>query len=85
MKRNPTCRRKVVFFDDDDFVPSGPGSATWLSPHFHEFSEVWHAPEHGTPDLEIAQLSFQLAQTLPDLDFLHGLLRHQLQKKNRPP
>jgi hypothetical protein len=28
----------------------------------------------GEPDLQDPQLSFQLAQALPDLDFLHALL-----------
>ncbi len=68
---------EVDFFDDDDFVPTPPALRDLALSHFHDLSEVSDAPEHGTPDLEDPQLSFQLAQTLPDLDFLHGLLRHR--------
>ena len=33
--------------------------------------------DHSEPNLSDPQLSFQLAQAVPDLDFLNALLRHR--------
>lgn len=68
---------EVEFFDDDDFAPTPPELRDQALSQFHDLSEVAEMPEHNAPDLDDPQLSFQLAQTLPDLDFLHGLLRHR--------
>ena len=35
------------------------------------------AREHTNPNLDDPQLSFQLAQAVPDLDFLNALLRQR--------
>lgn len=68
---------EVEFFDDDDFAPTPPELRDQALSQFHDLSEVSDVPEQNTPDLDDPQLSFQLAQTLPDVDFLHGLLRHR--------
>lgn len=68
---------EVEFFDDDDIAPTPAGLRDEALSQFHDLSEVAEVPEHSAPDLEDPQLSFQLAQTLPDLDFLHGLLRNR--------
>lgn len=68
---------EVEFFDDDDFVPTPPDLRNQALSRFNDLAEVSDPPEHHTPDLDDPQLSFQLAQILPDLDFLHSLLRHR--------
>ena len=68
---------EVEFFDDDDFAPTPAELRDQALSQFHDLSEVAEVPEQNAPDLDDPQLSFQLAQTLPDLDFLHGLLRHR--------
>jgi|SRR5579863_461362 len=68
---------EVEFFDDDDFAPTPTELRDQAITRFNDLSELGDTPEHNTPDLSDPQLSFQLAQTLPDLDFLHGLLRHR--------
>ena len=45
--------------------------------NYQALSNLAVSPAHGEPDLEDPQLSFQLAQALPDLDFLNALLRHR--------
>ncbi|HEV2446884.1 MAG TPA: LON peptidase substrate-binding domain-containing protein [Candidatus Sulfopaludibacter sp.] len=68
---------EVEFFDDEDFAPTPTELRDQALVHFRDLSEVTDLPEHGTPDLTDPQLSFQLAQAIPDLDFLNGLLRHR--------
>jgi Lon protease-like protein len=68
---------EVEFFDDDDFAPTPPDVRNQALSSFEELSAVADSAERGEPDLKDPQLSFQLAQSLPDLDFLHGLLRHR--------
>jgi len=68
---------EVEFFDDEDFTPTPPELRSQALVYFRDLTEVADLPEHGTPDLNDPQLSFQLAQALPDLDFLNGLLRHR--------
>ena len=78
MRRMPTCRRKWSSSTTTISLPTPPELRDQALSHFHDLREVSPMPrEHGTPDLDDPQLSFQLAQALPDLDFLHGLLRHR--------
>ena len=67
---------EVEFYDDDDFAPPPADLREQALTSFQELSTV-AAPEHGEPDLKDPQLSFQLAQSIPDLDFLHALLRQR--------
>jgi Lon protease-like protein len=68
---------EVRFFEDDDFAPTPPDLRDQALTNYRSLSELRERPERGEPDLADPQLSFQLAQGLPDLDFLHGLLRQR--------
>ena len=68
---------EVTFFDDDDFEPAPTELREVALTKYKELSELAASREHEDPDLADPQLSFQLAQALPDLDFLNGLLRHR--------
>jgi Lon protease-like protein len=64
---------EVSFFDDEDDAASPELRAQALL-HFKELTAL-ASQAAGEPDLADRQLSFQLARTLPDLDFLSSLLR----------
>jgi Lon protease-like protein len=68
---------EVSFFDDDDFAPAPAELRDQALSNYQALSGLDVSSEHGEPDLEDRQLSFQLAQGLPDLDFLSALLRHR--------
>src|SRR5262249_22978464 len=66
---------EVSFFDDDDFAaPPAELRAQALS-NYEALSGITASSERTEPDLADHQLSFQLAQDLPDLDFRATLLR----------
>jgi Lon protease-like protein len=67
---------EVEFFDDEDADPTPPEVRHRALENFKELLEMGGAGEREA-NLEDPQLSFQLAQTLPDLDFLNALLRHR--------
>jgi Lon protease-like protein len=67
----------VTFFDDEEFAPV-PGELRQMAlDNYKELNSLANAREHSSPDLSDPQLSFQLAQAVPDLDFLNGLLRQR--------
>ncbi len=68
---------EVTFFDDDDFDPAPPELREQAISRYKEMSQLAVVRERGEPDLADPQLSFQLAQSLPDLDFLNSLLRQR--------
>jgi Lon protease-like protein len=68
---------EVNFFDDDDFEPAPPALREQALGHYDALKQLSAAEEHGEPNLSDPQLSFQLAQSLPDLDFLNSLLRQR--------
>jgi Lon protease-like protein len=70
-------RANVSFFDDDDFEPTPPDVRDEALAQFRKLREIESTQGQGEADLEDPQLSFQLAQNLPDLDFLSGLLRRR--------
>jgi len=70
-------RAQVNFFDDDDFSPVPPDLREQAIAQFLALQKVSGAQGPEEPNLADPQLSFQLAQALPDLDFLNGLLRHR--------
>lgn len=70
-------RASVNFFDDDEFEPAPREVRDEALAQFHVLRELQSTSGHGEADLEDPQLSFQLAQNLPDLDFLSGLLRRR--------
>jgi Lon protease-like protein len=67
---------EVIFFDDDDPAPAPPELRDETLGHFQSLSKI-APPGERAPDLADPQLSFQVAQLLPDLDFLNALLRHR--------
>jgi Lon protease-like protein len=68
---------EVTFFDDDDFAPVPPALREQAVSRLPELIELASNRGHGEPNLADPQLSFQLAQYLSDLDFLHTLLRQR--------
>jgi len=68
---------EVSFFDDDDFSPPPKDLRDQAISKYKDLRALSSAQGRGDPDLADPQLSFQLAQALPDLDFLNGLLRHR--------
>jgi len=67
---------EVEFFDDEDATPTPPEVRHRALENFKALLEMSGAGEREA-NLDDPQLSFQLAQTLPDLDFLNALLRHR--------
>jgi Lon protease-like protein len=65
---------EVSFFDDDDPAPAPAELRDQALSNYRDLSGLAAARGGGEPDLQDPQLSFQLAQALPDLDFLHALL-----------
>ena len=65
---------EVSFFDDDDGSPAAAELRDQALSNYRAMSGLAACRARGEPDLEDPQLSFQLAQGLPDLDFLSALL-----------
>jgi Lon protease-like protein len=66
---------EVEFFDDDDFVPAPAEVTRKALAQFQELVELGAVDSDRAPDAADPQLSFQLAQSLRDLDFQDRLLR----------
>jgi len=70
-------RAHVNFFDDETFEPPPPELRAEALENFRVLRDLGNTNEPAAADLDDPQLSFQLAQNLPDLDFLSGLLRRR--------
>ncbi|MBZ5577389.1 MAG: LON peptidase substrate-binding domain-containing protein [Acidobacteriia bacterium] len=68
---------EVTFFDDDDLSQTPHEVRDQALSYYQDLSRLGAGREAGEPDLQDPQLSFQLAQAVPDLNFLSGLLRHR--------
>jgi Lon protease-like protein len=68
---------EVNFFDDEDFTPPAEELRQQAVTQYQALNALANSREHLEPNLEDPQLSFQLAQAVPDLDFLNGLLRQR--------
>jgi len=68
-------RGEVQFFDDDDEEPAPLETQHVALTQYKTLLESGVLRPAPEPNLEDPQLSFQLAQGLPDLDFLSMLLR----------
>jgi Lon protease-like protein len=68
---------EVRFFDDEDFSPTPVDAREQALEAYKTLDALPDSRERQTPNLEDPQLSFQLAQGVPDLDFLNGLLRQR--------
>jgi Lon protease-like protein len=65
----------VQFFDDDDIAATPADLRDRALANYNALRELTSADDQGMANLNDPQLSFQLAQILPDLDFLHALQR----------
>jgi Lon protease-like protein len=70
-------RAQVNFFDDEEFDQTPPELRAEALEQFRTLREMQSTQGRGEADLNDPQLSFQLAQSLPDVDFLNGLLRRR--------
>jgi len=68
---------QVDFFDDDDLAAATEEVRAEALTNYGTLQKMGVAPAFGEADLTDPQLSFQLAQGLPDLDFLSVLLRNR--------
>jgi Lon protease-like protein len=68
---------EVRFFDDDDLQPVPQELRDQALSHYRALTKLSSTREMGEPDEKAAQLSFQLAQALPDVNFLSVLLRQR--------
>jgi Lon protease-like protein len=70
-------RAEVSFFDDEDAPAAAAEDREKAIHHYRALNELGAARNHSEPDMQDPQLSFQLAQAVPDLDFLNVLLRQR--------
>ena len=68
---------EVRYFEDDDFRPPPPELRQQALEHYQALSKLASAREISEPDEGDPQLSFQLAQAVPDVNFLSVLLRQR--------
>ncbi|MBV8731265.1 MAG: LON peptidase substrate-binding domain-containing protein [Acidobacteriia bacterium] len=68
---------EVNYFEDEDFRPAPPDLKQQVLHHFDALRQLGVAREVAEPDEKDPQLSFQLAQAIPDLNFLSTLLRQR--------
>lgn len=68
---------EVTYFDDEDGEAAPAELRKLAVTNYHELSELATARSHSEPDFEDPQVSFQIAQALPDLDFLNTLLQQR--------
>ena len=66
---------EVVFFDDDDLAPTPAEVRDLALSNYRVLSRLGAARGHSDPDFRDQQVSFQVAQAVPDLDFLSLMLR----------
>jgi Lon protease-like protein len=67
-------RGAVEFFDDDEFEPIPPGVKERVLEGYNDLCQIDPPEPLLDPELADAQLSFQLAQALSDLNFRQMLL-----------
>lgn len=68
-------RGEVAYFDDDEPEPAASDARAEAVRLYQSWLELGERNQAGEAALGDAQLSFQLAQGIQDLDFLHFLLR----------
>jgi Lon protease-like protein len=68
---------EVEFFDDDDPAPAPSELQHKALAQFKELVTLGAVEPEAAPNLEDPRLSFQLAQSIADLDFLSLLLRNR--------
>jgi len=68
---------EVEFFDDEDSEAAPADVRELAMVNYQALNQMVSARSHGDPDFEDRQVSFQLAQAVPDLDFLTMILRER--------
>ena len=68
---------EVRYFEDDDFRPPPAELRQQALEHYQALSKLESARDISEPDEQDPQLSFQLAQAVPDVNFLSVLLRQR--------
>ena len=68
---------EVEFFDDEDVEPVPAEVREQALVNYQALNRMVSVRNHGDPDFEDRQISFQLAQAVPDLDFLSMMLRER--------
>ena len=70
----PFLRGAVEYFDDDEFQPVDMGVRQQVLDRYRELCLLSEPPSFQNPEFADPQLSFQLAQIVPDLEFRQTLL-----------
>ena len=70
----PYLRGAVEFFDDENADPIPPEVRKRVIDSYNDLRALEHSEPTRDPELSDPQISFQLAQVLPDLDFRQVLL-----------
>ena len=68
---------EVRYFEDDDFRPPPAELRQQALEHYQALSKLESARDISEPDEQDPQLSFHLAQAVPDVNFLSVLLRQR--------
>ena len=68
---------EVTYYDDEDTADAPADLRGAAVANYHALNQLAGARNHAEPDFDDPQLSFQLAQAVPDLDFLNALLSHR--------
>jgi Lon protease-like protein len=68
---------EVLFFDDEDLAPVPEEVRDLALANYRALSRLGSVRGHGDPDLQDQQVSFQVAQAVPDLEFLSVILRER--------
>lgn len=68
---------EVEFFEDEDPAPAPPELQHKALAQFKELVDLGAVHSFNEPDFDDPQLSFQLAQSVTDVDFLSLLLRNR--------
>ena len=67
-------RGAVEYFDDNEFAPVDMTIRQQALDRYRELAQISEPPSFQTPEFSDPQLSFQLAQIVPDLEFRQELL-----------
>ena len=70
----PYLRGAVEFFDDDESEPITPEVRKRVMEAYNDLRELEQTERVHDPELTDPQLSFQLAQVVPDVDFRQVML-----------
>lgn len=73
-EEKPYLRGEVMFFDDEEFETTADETRARVLECYNEIREIGSVEDGGDIEVEDSQLSFQIAQAVPDLNFRQMLL-----------